>query len=534
MWQACLFIRKASTNHLPAMDTEPPKRHVAQHEDFPALERQMWEEAMKTLVLRSGVKALGSLGFEASRRGLAPFLKKSGLFAFVLGLALLVGCGGGSGGIMPPPSGRNGGTGSGGTPPPPPPSGSTAVLVSLGEYTRVPDQIVSFKLTIESVALRSSKGNISLLSTPRRVELSRLKAEPLLLGNVLPQGKYSGVVIGVSNPEISFIDPSGVLHENVAASLTSSSATNPSEFSIDSTPRAIDLHLRFFEVSFDGSVVTMTPGLNFSTLGGAPTNDLVGRVTTVGSSSFTSDVGNGTFTFATDSSTEFQGLIGLSGLTARMTVEVDAVLGSGGTFRATKVKLENDVPSAQVVEGLTLSTSLAQLQMMVREVHGPGGVTPPEVGKALTVNANASTQFRLEPDDIDLSNLNFTPSFDALTIVKGQNVRAATTNGSATTITADKLKLEEQSLDGTAGTVTSGSVSGQFTFPVNLAADSAFAQLTGHTSVLVTLQPSTQKFLYFGLEDCVTCIAGGAVRVRGLLFFSGGQYRLVAEWLSVG
>src|SRR4029077_21217415 len=227
-----------------------------------------------------------------------------------------------------------------------------------------------------------------------------------------------------------------------------------SEFSFDSTPRGINLNL-FLSVSLgSGSAVTVSPGLNFST-GGGPTKHLVGRVATVVSGSFTSDVGNGTFTFATDSSTEFQGLTGLSGLTAGMTVEVDAVLGSGGTFRATKVKLENDVPSAQVVEGLTLSTSLAQIEMLVREVHGPVESSLPGVGKALTVAANASTQFRLEPDDIDLSNLNFTPSFDALTIIKGQNVRAATANGSATTITADQLKLEEQSLDGTAGAVTS-------------------------------------------------------------------------------
>jgi len=485
-------------------------------------------EAMKILVLISSVKDPGSQDFKASHRGLAPFLNRSCLFAFLLSLTLLLGCGGRSTGTMPPPSGSNEGTSKGG-------NGGSAnnVLVNLGAFATVPGQIVSFEITIESAALHSSQGDVSLLSTPRRVELSRLKAEPLLLANV-PQGKYSGVGIRISNPEISFIDSSGVLHEDVAASLTSPSATNLTEFSIGSTPRAIDLHLGFFRVSFDGGVVAMTPELNFNTQGGTPIKDLVGRIATVGNSSFTIDVGNGTFTLATDASTEFQGVPALNKLAAGTTVEVDAVLDSGRTFRATKVKLENNIPSARMVEGLTLSTSPAQLQMLVREVHGPVEGSLPGVGKVLTVAANASTQFRLEPDDIDLSHLNFAPRFDALTIVKGQNVRAAAVNGSATTITADQLKLEKQSFSGTAGTVTSGSVSGQYTFPVNLAADSAFAQLTGHTSVLVTLQPSTQKFLYLGLEDCVTCITGGTVFVRGLLFFSGGQYHLVAEWLVVG
>jgi hypothetical protein len=483
-------------------------------------------EAMETLVLRSGVKLPGSQDFDASDREQAPFLKRSCLFAFVFGLTLLLGCGGGGGGTLPPPSGSRDNPGDGGS------AGSTAVLVNLGEFAAVPGQIVSFEITLESVALHSSKGDVSLLSTPRRVELSRLKAEPLLLRDV-PQGRYSGVVIGVSNPEISFIDSSGILYKDVVPSLTSSTAANPSEFSIGSTPSVIDLHLGVFGASFDGSVVTMTPGLNFSTLGGRPTKDLVGRIGKVGSSSFTIDIGNSTFTLATDASTEFQGITALNELTAGMTVEVDAVLSAGGTFRATKVELENDDASEVVVEGLTFDLAPAQLQMLVREVHGPGAALP-GVGKVLTVDANASTQFLIEADDVDLNNLDFTPDFGALTIARWQNVRAATASGSATAITADQLKLEKQSFSGTAGTVTSGSASGQYTFPVNLAADSAFAQLTGHTSVLVTLQPSTQKFLYFGLEDCVTCITGGTVWVRGLLFFSGGQYRLVAEWLAVG
>lgn len=532
------------------MDAEPRKRHVAKHDRLSGECASYVEEQMKTLVLRSGLKVLGSQGFEASRRGLAPFLilRRSRLFAVLLGLALLSGCGGGSGGILPPPSGNNGGPGGGGN------GGSadsTAVLVSVGGFTAfrddnapspIADQIVSFELTIESVALRSSKGDVSIFSTPRTFELSRLssKAEPLLLGNVA-QGNYTGIVIGVSNPRLSFIDSSGVLHENVAASLTSSTATDSREFTIDSIPRAINL-VPLARVG-GSSVVTVTPLLNFSTQGPFSVKELLGRVTTVesapstGRPNFTIDAGNNsTFTFGWDwwdFVTDFQGFDGE--LTAGMTVEVSAE-GSEGTryFYARKVKLEHDDARAVVVEGPALSLSLAQLQMLVRQAHGPGGVTLPAVGKALIINANAPTQFRLDSDSIDLNNLDFTPTFDALTIAPGQNVRAAAASGSATTVSADRLELQEQSFDGIAGAVTAGVVSDQFSVPLTLAADSAFAQLTGHNSVIVTLQPSTQKFLYLGLENCVTCIAGGAVRVRGLLFFSGGQYRLVAEWLSVG
>jgi hypothetical protein len=504
---------------------------------------------MESLLSRLGVDIRAACRCDGAGSQLVPSLKKLFPFILLFGLVLLLGCGGGgtssqhalnSSGV----SSASVGSGTNNA------SSNTAVLFNIGEFDRVPDQIVSFEITIDSMALRLSNGGGTIIGIPRRVELSRLKGEPLLLTGV-PQGKYSGIAICLSNPKISFIDSDGVLHEDVAASLTPSSASivsefgfdsapgevlncasNASEFGFDSTPGGINLNLSV-SVSFgDGSAVTVTPSLNFST-GGQPTKDLVGRVTTVGRSTLGIAVGDDTFTLAIDGSTEFQGITALSGLSTGMTVEVDAVFGTGGIFHATRVKLENDKASAVVVEGPTLSTTFGQLQMLVREIRGPGDVALPAVGKALTVDANASTQFRLEPDDVDLSNLNFTPSFDALTIGPGQNVRAAAGSGSATTVTADQLKLEKQSVDGIAGTVTAGSVSGQYTFPLTLTPDSVLARLTGHNSVFVTVQPSTQKFLYFGQEDCVTCISGNPVRVRGLLFFSGGQYRLVAEWLAV-
>jgi uncharacterized protein DUF5666 len=496
------------------------------------------------LVLRS-VKVPGSRGFAASRCGLVPFLNRSCPLVVLLGLTLLVGCGGRNGGISPSSGGSNGGSAS-----------STAVLISLGDMAMMPgdsgppgDQIVSFELTIESVAVRSSNGAVSeLLSNPRRLELSRLllKHEPLLLANVA-RGSYSGVVVRVYNPVVSFIDSDGLLHEGVAASLTSPTETINIPFSIGSTPVFFILRpLLPSSVSFGGGkVVSVTP--RFDTLGPVEVqggvgiiNDLVGRVTTVSGSSITIDVNgvgytwdpNGAFTFATDSSTEFQGITALNELGTGMTVEVDAVFYSDGVLRANKIEVENNVASAVVVEGLARSLAPAQLQMMVREVHGPGDVTIPGVGIVLAVNASASTQFRLESEHVDLNNLDFVPTFDALTMAAGQNVRAAAASGGATIITADQLKLEEQSLEGIAGALTAGAVSDQFSFPLNLSADSAFAELTGQTSVVVILQPDTFVGIGDFISPCITCIAGNHVRVRGLLFFSGGQYRLVAE--SVG
>ena len=105
----------------------------------------------------------------------------------------------------------------------------------------------------------------------------------------------------------------------------------------------------------------------------------------------------------------------------------------------------------------------------------------------------------------------------------GQNVRTATTGSDmaiSSPFIAEQLTLEKLSFDGLAGAPTAGSVPSQFTFTLELSADSAFAHLTGHTSVPVTLQPSTKMFTFSLGDGCITCITGQPVRVRGLLFFS--------------
>jgi Domain of unknown function (DUF5666) len=426
---------------------------------------------------------------------------------------------------------------------------STAVLINIGDFASVPelnapkvDRIVSFQLTIDSVTFRSSTGDVPWLSQPRRLELTRLSSrfEPLLVRHV-PQGDYSPVVIGVSDPQISFIDSSGVLHENVAPTLASSSETLNIQLSIGSTPTLFSLVPLADSVSFADDAVTVTPrfGLGWPA-SSVQIDDLVGSVTSMGSNSFAvcgigSAYANGTFTFTTDSNTQFQGVTGVGGLTTGFIVSVSGRPKSDGSLLATKVKVENNNPSlGLVIEGITLSMAPGRLQMLVRQFSGLGAPSP-TVGGALTLDANAATQFRVDRDNVDLNNLNFTPTFDALNMVLGQNVRVSTSGSDIATsipFIAEQLTLEPQSFDGIASASASGSVSGQFTFTLELSGDSAFAHMTGHNSVLVTLQPSSRMFIFSLGDGCISCITNQPVRVRGLLFFSKGQYQLVADQLA--
>ena len=86
------------------------------------------------------------------------------------------------------------------------------------------------------------------------------------------------------------------------------------------------------------------------------------------------------------------------------------------------------------------------------------------------------------------------------------------------TVNASTVKLEQQAL---AGTV-SGLSGSQFT--LTLPSDSAFALLTGSTTISVISARNVQ------LSTSMSLANGATVRSRGLLFFNStsGSYQLIA------
>jgi hypothetical protein len=468
------------------------------------------------------------------------------LLPLIFSLALLLGCTTVTSPVPASPYLPGGGNNNSG-------SNSTAVLVNLGGFDSVPTKVVSFSLTIESVKLQSPTGDIELVApdgTYRRFEFTRqsLWQEPLAFRKV-PAGGYSGVVITISSPRVTFVDANGILHENVAASLTSPTQTINAAFPIGSVPVLSVLRLHGDSVSFGaGDVVNVTPHFDMSgpwevQNGFGAVQGLVGRVTRAGNGGFGLAVGNDlpccfpgeveTFTFATNSNTQFEGVAGANALTKGMTVEVDALFYSDGSLRANKVALVSNMPTAVVFEGLVLEMAPAQLKLWVRDVHFPYELLYSDaIPAGGIVNVTASTDFRIDSEDVDLANLEFSPTFDALTVAAGQNIRVMATSAT-NSANPDQLKLEQQSLEGFAGSLSSGLVPHQYSFPLTFRPDSALAKITGADSVVVVVQPSTYLDTADPMAACISCIAGKHVRTRGLLFNSGGQYRLVATEVSI-
>ncbi len=86
-------------------------------------------------------------------------------------------------------------------------------------------------------------------------------------------------------------------------------------------------------------------------------------------------------------------------------------------------------------------------------------------------------------------------------------------------INASEIDLEQQGL---SGAVSGYSGAAPTTFILTLPADSAFATLTGSTTMTVFQQAGTE------LRGMTTITNGSTVHVRGLLFFDAGTYKLVA------
>jgi hypothetical protein len=316
------------------------------------------------------------------------------------------------------------------------------------------------------------------------------------------------------------------------------------------TTQAATVNLDFnlaSSVSIDGSGnITFSPTIVATTAMVRPDKDneneaeegeveeVVGAVTDVSSPSFTIMLGQGPqkLTFLTNSLTEFKDVGSLAAITNGTIVEVHAVTQTDGTLLATKVEVEVEDENEQEgeAEGLVVSTSaspVTQFAVLVRDRSGDMSKSSP-LGSTLTVNVNSNTSFAIDNDGFDLSKLSFTPVFDANSLVKGQNVgaemdsheiEAEDEHSGSMAITADKVRLKQQALTGVISGLNQNGNASSFTLTV--ASDSVFAMLAGQTAISVVGQAST--------ELKTTLANGSTVRVRGLMFFSSGQYTLVAN-----
>lgn len=399
------------------------------------------------------------------------------------------------------------------------------VTIQTGDATN--DQIVKFELTISSITLTGTGGTSNtqnLLSHPREVEFAHEAGsfEPLTLAHV-PPGTYSGATVMVSNPEVVAIV--GGVPTKLSATLSSSTitVTFSSNITVGNSPMFINFDLDMTNaLTISGNTATVAPTFKVTTSTVAPDEnsehnddgeieDVHGTVTDITAPNFTIQTSQSTITFATDSTTRFSdGLTSLSDLKKGEVLEVDGVTKSDGTKLATKVDLEEGQNGMEVEGIVSAVTGTPATQITIaHQVDSSGTTTPP-----VTVDAQitANTKFLVRLDKLNLS-LNLPVVFDASHIGKGQRVEVDSSS-TGTPVVADKVKLREQALIGTISNLNGNT----FTLTVN--STSAFASLSGATTVSVTVLN--------GGDEEVTLMNGATVRIRGLVFFDGTNYTMVA------
>ncbi|HSM86763.1 MAG TPA: DUF5666 domain-containing protein [Candidatus Limnocylindrales bacterium] len=465
-------------------------------------------------------KSLKSFSLSANRAALALIV--------IAGLVFAVGCGGGGSASTNPG-------------PTPSPANSASTQVRFGDAPA--DSVISFEVSVSALSLTPSGGGANVnVSVPanNRLELTHAsgKFEPFVTGN-LPQGTFSAANLTLVNSELTFLSSTGAaIHINGPATATIAVPLSPA-LNIGTSPLVLNIDVNVANsitlsggtingISFGPTSFNITakaPGAQASQQDDdGEIEDVQGLVTAVNGSSFTMNVGQtgSSLTFATDSTTQFKDGLTTVASALNQVVTVEGFTRSDGSLFAKELEGLESQTGAEL-EGLITAISGTTLTVSAQDGIG-SGMDNSKIGSDFSVNIAglAASKFRVNlGNGFGGSNLpNATFPFDATTIHDGQRIEVDTNaavppaNGS---ITVDKIKLQQQ---GISGSVSNLAANGS-TFDLTMAADAALAVISGQTVVHVTTVSGT--------DSRVTVANGGSVRVRGLLFWNGTSFQMLAR-----
>ena len=408
------------------------------------------------------------------------------------------------------------------------------------------DQVIALGLTVNSIRLFDAAGKYAdVLTAPVTIEASHLDAvlEPLRAALSIPQDTYTSATITVSNPSVTYIDPTTRRPVQATATLTSGTDTITfnSPITVSSTSASLCFDLLVGQsVLLTGTTAAVTPTFNVTSvpLAGYPTNggngrfnDVFGSFVSYSGATLTVQTTNGTqVAITTDSNTMYQGFASLGALTVGELLDVDVAQQPAGALLAVRIHIAPANAANELIGPVTAVTGspATSFTLTARQWLG-GGTGGTTAGTAYTVAVTGATTFsigpQLAPQLGTLTGLPFTPVFTAARLTPGQNVAVEASTISGTTAAATTVSLVPQTVD---GTVTAIGQSGGFTvYTVTLPSGSALASLSGATTVTAYSNANTQFWSGTG-----TVAVGSTVRFNGLLFNDAGTLRLVGAECS--
>jgi len=455
----------------------------------------------------------------------------------LLSFAWLAGCSGGSTNIM-----------SGG--------GSAPFSLTMTDTPPATVTVLSFEVTVTSAVLNPN--NVSLISTPTKIEVKHLETEAAFLSTVnVPAGTYSSITLNLTNPELTILNSGPAItafgqtcntgqvcefKPNVAANVTiSSSPPFPLVVSGSSpTGLLVDLNLN--------NLISNTLGIDFTAAGavtvtqltgaGLPQGqleeieDLVGVVANKDATNnqFSLQTTQGNFLVKVDTTTEFE-KFDQAGCSANnftcvangQIVEVDLRLMAAGGFLAKKIELE-DAALDDELEGVISSvTSSTQFKMVV--IEELRDIASVEVGNPVTVNLQVGASFRVDTDGLNVpSGLQaaFEGATDTSQLLPGQEVQVRVRSllaGPPITVSTDRVRLRFSRFRATVTGAPSGFIFNVTNLP------SLFTS-AGITQIRVQTSSQTE---FEGVSGVSALNSGDTVSLRGLLFASSPNPVLIAD-----
>ncbi|WP_162601077.1 DUF5666 domain-containing protein [Occallatibacter savannae] len=429
---------------------------------------------------------------------------------------------------------------------------STAATSKVTTQVKIGDapaaRVISFEVAVGPVSLTDDAGNTStVLAKAQRIELSHLSGTNLPLSLLkITQGTYKAASLTISNPEVTFINSAGQpqhiepsFNQNVnipfspSLSISGASAVINIDFDVSKSltfdasgnVTGVNISASSFTVSTAAVAAEDKQGHDDGEL-----EDTTGVVTAVSGSSFNLTVADtgAQLTFATDSKTEFEDGASLASLVVNSIVTVEGATRADGSLYARKVEgLENET-GAELEGTITVVAGSPATSLTLVADHGTGsGVDDSKIGASATVNVSGA-RFEVKTGDIDTKGLGTLPSsefpFDSASVHAGQRVEIDSHDAmTGTTLSAERVRLQQQALVGIVSGLTGATSSGPATFTLSLPSDAAFSQLSGSTSLQIVWQPSTD------LHGLTSVSNGDTIRVRGLVFFNGPAASMIAR-----
>jgi hypothetical protein len=418
------------------------------------------------------------------------------------------------------------------------PAARTSVELRIGGVPS--DGIICFRLNLSSVTAKATNGRTTaLVSKPLTVEIMHLAgaSEPVVLGS-LPQGQYTEVAIEANGARVTSLDPvTGLLvTKQLSANYNTTIHFQPT-LTVDANPVVLDLQvnpanvvnavgvgnngIRSAAQMFRINATRLSASLQRKLAKGTA-DRIVGSVTNISAGSIT--VINGqtgaALTFRVDHNTRFYNasLSTLKGLIVVVRSHSD----QAGFLVATDVEAIENANGA-VMDGIASGYIPDSNLLTLASQDGFGsGMKSSIVGSGTSVDPSENPNFVIDAHDVDMTGLEAL-QFDANSLVLGQHLQVQSmravqrdSNGNATRVLPETVKLEPQTLTGTVANYQPGTTPGTFTFDLVFATNAAMNVLN---PFFYTMHVYQQRGT--GMQSMPAGISNGAaVRVWGLVFYS--------------